>query len=168
MNEADNYIKLGDTCVESEDPAGAVENYTRAIELGASSEVIYNNRAQVLAVMGQKDKAIADLGKFLMLKSGRRFSSLIEEEIKALKMPDAKVNLARVIESKLTSCLCGGGEYVITTPVFNMTAQTKDGTITFDSTELHGKYSLISLYLNTKTSEVITTGYLLLGSWAQS
>jgi len=166
MNEADNHIKLGDTCIENEDLNCAVENYTRAIELGTATETVYNNRAQIFAVMGQNDKAIADLEKFLTLKSGHRFSSLIKEEIKALKMPNIRVNLARVIESKLTSCLCGGGEYVITTPVFNMTAQTKDGTFTFDSTELHGKYSLISLYLNAETNEVITSGYLLLGNQA--
>ncbi len=164
--KANSYIQQGDTSIESEDLTGALENYTKAIELDTDREAVYNNRGQVLAALGQYDEAIADLEQFLKLKSGRRFASLVEEEIKALKMPDTRVYLARVTQSKLTSCLCGGGEYVITTPVFNMTVQTKNDTITFDSIELHGKYSLITLYLKADTGEVITTGYFLLGKQA--
>jgi len=164
MNEADNYNRLGNACVENKDLAGAIENYTRAIELGTKKEAVYNNRGQAFAVLGQHEEAIADLEKFLKLKSGHRFASLVEKEIKALAAPNTRVYLSKVTQSSLQSCLCGAGGYSTPIPVYNITAETDKGTINFQTTEFHGKYSPITIYVNQDTEEVTTSGYLLLES----
>ena len=159
---ADSYIEQGDACLKSGDLTGAVENCTKAIELGTGHEMVYYNRGQVYAVQGFYQEAIADLEQFLKLKSSRRFTSLIKEEIEALRMPSIKVYLAQVTETNLKSCLCGTAGTV--TPLYSTTVQIKDGAITFETTELHIKDSLITVYFNTETKEVITTGYCLLGN----
>ncbi len=160
-NEAGSFIKAGDRCVESGDLRGAVENYTRAIELRTTRSEVYNNRGQVLAALGEHEKAIADLERFLKLKSDRRFTPLIEEELRALKLPKTVVILGRVTKSELKSCLCGAGEYGVATPLYLITTETEKGTISFETTEFHGKYSLITIYQNADTGEVLTSGYLL-------
>ena len=91
---AETYIEQGDACLKSGDLTGAVENYTKAIKLGTDNEAIYYNRGQVYAVQGVYQEAIADLEQFLKLKSSRRLTSLIKEEVEALRMPSIKVYLA--------------------------------------------------------------------------
>lgn len=160
MNNANTYSQQGDACLQSGDLSCAVENYTKAIELGTNREAVYYNRGQAYAVQGLYKEAIADLEQFLKLTPRRHYTYLAEEDIKALRIPNIKVYLTRVTESSLKSCLCATSG-TVTTLLFSTIVQTKDGLISFETTELHGKDNLITVYHSLDTNKVITTGYLL-------
>ena len=62
-SEADEYMRLGDECLEKEDCQGAFDYYTQVLQLKPNNESAYYSRAESRYYLGDKQGAIEDLNQ---------------------------------------------------------------------------------------------------------
>lgn len=69
--DADALRKAGNALAEQANWAGAIEEYTKAIEANPKSDLAYESRGVAYTELGELDKAIADLSKAIEIAPKR-------------------------------------------------------------------------------------------------